>query len=216
MAKKRRYSDHSESLEVFPAFTDLMSNAFMILSLFLLLALIESYRLNYNLAKANERLQSATPILIDEKSGKFSFTSNSAKLSPQLKKYINEEKIPEIQTVLQKHDIDFIQVIGYTDSQEISRMGNLDKKLEKVAFNQEKVDVLIPGSNADLGLMRALAIIQEVEKSGKIKDIRFQAYSAAQLYDQKGNLIKFDRKDNAKLRRIEIRFIPPGQSGLSN
>ncbi|MFN9176122.1 MAG: flagellar motor protein [Synechocystis sp.] len=211
MSRQNFRHDSSESLDVFPAFTDLMSNAFMILSLFLLLALIEAYRLNHNLAKANERLQSATPILIDEKSGKFSFTSNSAKLSPDLKNYLNEKKIPEIQSILQKHDIDFIQVIGYTDSQEINRTGNLDRKLDKVTFNQEKVDVLVPGSNTDLGLMRALAIIQEIERSGKVKNIRFQAYSAGQIYDENGQLIKFDREDNPKLRRIEIRFIPHGQ-----
>ena len=211
MPRRFRETNDSESLDVFPAFTDLMSNAFMILSLFLLLALIEAYRLNHNLAKAHERLQSATPILIDEKSGKFSFTTNSAKLSPDLEKYLNEQKIPEIQNILQKHDIDFIQVIGYTDSQEINRTGNLDRKLDKVTFNQEKVDVLIPGSNTDLGLMRALAIIQEIERSGKVKGTRFQAYSAGQIYDENGKLIKFDRKNNPKLRRIEIRFIPHGQ-----
>ena len=65
MSRRIRNQKETESLDVFPAFTDLMSNAFMILSLFLLLALIESQRLNYNLAKANERLQSATPITID-------------------------------------------------------------------------------------------------------------------------------------------------------
>jgi len=215
MPRRFRETNDSEFLDVFPAFTDLMSNAFMILSLFLLLALIEAYRLNHNLSKANERLQSATPILIDEKSGEFSFTSNSARLSPDLKRYLNEKKIPEIQDVLQTHDIDFIQVIGYTDSQEINRTGNLDRKLDRVTFNEEKVDVLIPGSNTDLGLMRALAIIQEIERSGKIKGTKFQAYSAAQIYDENGNLIKFDRKDNPRLRRIEIRFIPPGQKNIN-
>ena len=53
MSRRIRNQKETESLDVFPAFTDLMSNAFMILSLFLLLALIESQRLNYNLAKAN-------------------------------------------------------------------------------------------------------------------------------------------------------------------
>jgi uncharacterized membrane protein len=51
MSRRIRNQKETESLDVFPAFTDLMSNAFMILSLFLLLALIESQRLNYNLAK---------------------------------------------------------------------------------------------------------------------------------------------------------------------
>ena len=183
----------------------------MILGLFLLLALIESYRLNYNLAKANERLQSATPILIDEQSGKFSFTPNSAKLSPQLKQYIKQKIIPTIQSIIQKHDIDFVQVIGHTDGQEINRSGNLDQKLQSVALEKKTVNELLPGSNTDLGLMRALAVIQEIEKSDQTKKVKLRAYSAAQLYDLKGDLAQLDREDNAQRRRIEVRFIPPGR-----
>ncbi|MEB3189140.1 MAG: flagellar motor protein [Snowella sp.] len=211
MSRKKRSQQETESLDVFPAFTDLMSNAFMILSLFLLLALIESYRLNYNLSKANERLQSATPILIDEQSGQFSFTPNSAKLSPQLKQYIKQKIIPTIQSIIQKHDIDFVQVIGHTDGQEINRSGNLDQKLQSVALEKKTVNELVPGSNTDLGLMRALAVIQEIEKSGQIKKVKLRAYSAAQLYDLKGDLAQLDREDNAQRRRIEVRFIPPGR-----
>lgn len=216
MARKSYLKDHERYLDVFPAFTDLMSNSFMILSFFLLLALIQSYRLNHDLAQANQSLLTAAPILIDEQSGQFSFTSNSATLSPDLKKYLNEQKIPEIVNIINNRNIDFVQVIGYTDSQEISRTGNLDKKLDSVAMNRERVDILTPGSNADLGLMRALAIVQEIEKSGKVKGIKFRAYSAAQLYDEAGNISEFDRRDNPRLRRIEIRFIPPGQSTTIN
>ncbi|WP_204250427.1 hypothetical protein [Synechocystis sp. CACIAM 05] len=93
MRRKSNYhGNEHDVLDVFPAFTDLMSNAFMILSFFLLIALIESYRLNYNLADAIKKLESAEPILIDEQSGQFSFTSNSASLSPELRKYLLEKK----------------------------------------------------------------------------------------------------------------------------
>ena len=211
MSRRIRNQKETESLDVFPAFTDLMSNAFMILSLFLLLALIESQRLNYNLAKANERLQSATPILIDEQSGQFSFTPNSAKLSPDLKTYIHKNIIPSIRDIIKKHDIESIQVIGHTDGQEINRSGNLDRNLQSVAFNKQSVEKLIPGSNTDLGLMRAIAVFQELKNSGQVEGIKLQAYSAAQLYDTKGNLAKFNRQDDSKRRRIEIRFIPPGK-----
>lgn len=211
MSRRTRNKQETESLDVFPAFTDLMSNAFMILSLFLLLALIESQRLNYNLAKANERLKSATPILIDEQSGQFSFTPNSATLSPDLKAYIHKSIIPNIQDIIKKHDIESIQVIGHTDGQEINRSGNLDRNLQSVAFNKQSVEKLIPGSNTDLGLMRAIAVFQELKNSGQVEGIKLQAYSAAQLYDAKGNLAKFNRQDDSKRRRIEIRFIPPGE-----
>jgi len=135
MSRRTRNSKETASLDVFPAFTDLMSNAFMILSLFLLLALIESQRLNYNLAKANERLQSATPITIDEKSGNFKFKSGSAELNPQLKKYVCEKIIPKIEKTIKEKEgaIDFIQVIGHTDGQSNNKASNLDQKIELIA-----------------------------------------------------------------------------------
>lgn len=208
---RTRLKNQSEPLSIYPAFTDLMSNAFMILSLFLLLALVESQRLNYQLQEAVQKLQSAAPILIDEQSGQFTFTPNSAELSPQLKQYIFTKIIPAIEENIKKHDIDFVQVIGHTDGQEINSNGNLDKQLENVALGQQSVKKLIPGSNTDLGLMRALAVVQEIERTGRLKNVKFRAYSAAQLYLPSGHLAQLNREDNPTRRRIEIRFIPPGE-----
>ena len=42
MARRSRYTEYNEDLNVWPAFTDLMSNAFMILILFLFLTIIIS------------------------------------------------------------------------------------------------------------------------------------------------------------------------------
>jgi sensor histidine kinase YesM len=42
MARRSRYTEYNEDLNVWPAFTDLMSNAFMILVLFLFLTIIIS------------------------------------------------------------------------------------------------------------------------------------------------------------------------------
>ncbi len=211
MKRRNRYIENSNSLDVYPAFTDLMSNAFMILSLFLLLALLESQRLNQNLQEANQRLQSASPIVIDEKSGQFSFISNSAELTPELQKYIINQVIPTIQETIQKHEIDFVQIIGHTDGQVISLMGNLDVILEKVAKNEQTVNKLKPGSNTDLGLMRALAVVQKIEETGQLKSVKFKAYSAGQLYLSSGELSPLNRNADANRRRIEIRFIPPGK-----
>ncbi len=211
MKRRTRSSKDSNSLDVYPAFTDLMSNAFMILSLFLLLALLESQRLNRNLQEANQRLQSASPIIIDEKSGQFTFVSNSAELTPELQKYITNQIIPTIQETIKKHEIDFVQIIGHTDGQEINSTGNLDKILEEVAKHQKAVKILKPGSNTDLGLMRALAVIQKIEETGQLKNVQFKAYSAGQLYLASGELSPINRNADANRRRIEIRFIPPGK-----
>ena len=148
-----QYQD--EELSIFQAFTDLMSNAFMIISFLLLISLLQSI----SIAK---KLESASPIIIDEKSGKFEFKSGSAELTPDLQEYI-KGKLPEIREVIKKGNIDFIQIIGHTDSQGISNTSNLDSKLTAAATGKEKINALRAGSNTDLGLMRAVAVSRRVE-----------------------------------------------------
>lgn len=206
MYRRTRTQKEPETLNIYPAFTDLMSNAFMILSLFLLLALLQSQELN-------RKLQSATPITIDEKSGNFKFKSGSAELNPQLKKYVREKVIPEIEKTIKekKGAIDFIQVIGHTDGQANNKASNLDQNIEAIANGKNTINTLNPGSNADLGLMRALAVIQEIQKTKRFNNIKFRAYSAGQLYLSSGDLAPVNRKADETRRRIEIRFIPPGK-----
>ncbi|CCI02739.1 MULTISPECIES: OmpA family protein [Microcystis] len=211
MSRRTYYRDEDKSVDVYPAFTDLMSNAFMILSLFLLLALFQSYNLISKLEEANRKLQTATPIVIDEKSGKFKFQSGSAELNPALKTYIRQRIIPAIETITKDREIDFIQVIGHTDGQGIQQTSNLDKNIESVASRKQSVKMLVPGSNTDLGLMRALAVVQEIENTGKLKNVKFRAFSAGQLYLPSGKLAAVNRDADASRRRIEIRFIPPGK-----
>ena len=80
-----------------------------------------------------------------------------------------------------------------------------------IANGKTTINTLNPGSNADLGLMRALAVIQEIQKTKRLKNIKFRAYSAGQLYLFSGNLAPINRKPDETRRRIEIRFIPPGK-----
>ncbi|WP_324283097.1 hypothetical protein VKI22_08920 [Cyanobacterium aponinum UTEX 3221] len=245
MNSRRRNQEHTEDLNINNAFTDLMSNAFMILSFFLLLIIFQLWQgkkenlflrnqtanlpkidaelkkikaennelkqVNDRLKQENKNLSSASPIIIDEKSGNFKFPSGSAELSSDLKQYIINTITPQVNKVINEQDIDFIQVIGHTDGQVIGATGNLDLTLEKVAQNQVQVGILKAGSNADLGLMRALAVVQELSQQEELKGINFRAYSAAQLYLPSGDLADVNRKEDEARRRIEIRFIPPGK-----
>ena len=86
----------------------------------------------------------------------------------------------------------------------------LDKTLETVARGTQPASKLSAGSNADLGLMRALAVVQELHKTGLQVELR--AYFAAQLYLPEARLASVDRQPDETRRRIEIRFIPPGQT----
>ena len=213
MSRRSLYTqdNQAESNSIYQSFTDLMSNAFMILCLLLLLVLFQSQKLNQDLKKANERLHSASPIVIDESSGKFKFKSGSAKLNSELKEHIAARIVPAIKKNLAEREIDFIQIIGHTDGQGNNPNSNLDKTLEEVSQGTKSVDQLKPGSNADLGLMRALAVVQELQNAG-LQNVKFRAYSAAQLYLPSGELSPVNRQADETRRRIEIRFIPPGRS----
>jgi len=204
MSRRSLYTQDDESVNIFQSFTDLMSNAFMIISFFLLLVLLQALELN-------KRLQAASPIIIDEQSGEFKFKSGSAELTPQLNGYIKTKIAPKIEEIAKEREIDFIQVIGHTDGQEINKTSNLDSTLEEVAQGRQSVTKLKPGSNGDLGLMRALSVVQALEKTGNFKNLKFRAYSAAQLYLASGELAPRDRNSDENRRRIEIRFIPPGE-----
>ncbi|PHV64364.1 hypothetical protein [Cyanobacterium aponinum] len=179
MNSRRRNQEHTEDLNINNAFTDLMSNAFMILSFFLLLIIFQLWQekkenllfknqtanlakieaelqkikaennklkqVNDRLKQENKNLSSASPIIIDEKSGNFKFPSGSAELSSDLKQYIINTITPQVNKVINEQDIDFIQVIGHTDGQVIGGTGNLDLTLEKVAQNQVQVGILKAG-----------------------------------------------------------------------
>ena len=121
MSRRSLYTSQNltESNSIYQSFTDLMSNAFMILCLLLLLVLFQSQKLNQDLKKANKKLQSASPIVIDESSGNFKFKSGSAELNLQLKNHISTKINPQINKILQEREIDFIQIIGHTDGEGI-------------------------------------------------------------------------------------------------
>lgn len=281
MGKKRKLRDYeaTENLNVWPSFTDLMANAFMIISLFLLLALFKSLFLKYaaeeteqnlsdterqvrllqreiatlenelgestsnvrQLKKASsdlqrlllssneqsrgridilqseiKRLKSAPPVVVIQDSGGFQFESGSANLPTELKSYITEDLVDRIERITQQRNLYVVEIIGHTDGQVNFGNGNLDRQLEEVAQGKQPVDSLTPGSNADLGLMRALEVVKQLqtvqEQTGRLRGVQFRPYSAAQLQLPTGEFANRDRNPDANRRRIEIRFSPLGKA----
>ena len=279
MKRKLRSSEATESLNVWPSFTDLMANAFMIISLFLLLALFKSLFLKYAadqseqnlsdterqvrllqreiatlenelgestadvrqlnqasadlrqlLLRSNERsqsqvdvlqseirrLKSAPPVVVIQDSGGFQFDSGSARLPDNLKSYITQDLVDRIERISQQRNLYVVEIIGHTDGQVNFGGGNLDQQLEAVAQGKQSVDSLKPGSNADLGLMRALEVVKQLqtvqEQTGRLKGVQFRPYSAAQLQLPSGAFADPNRNPDANRRRIEIRFSPLGKA----
>ncbi len=275
MGKRSRNIYESEGLNVWPSFTDLMSNAFMILSLFLLLVLFKSLFLKYaaeeteaNLSQTElqvrelerqvaalenesrqrrnrarqlerqfadlrdklqqrsskvsrlesevKRLKSAPPVVVIQDSGEYQFNSGSAELPDELRNYIKTELVNRIEQITKERNLYVVEIIGHTDGQvNANSPSNLDQKLEEVAKGNKSVSNLRPGSNADLGLMRALEVVkqlQEIQKNDRLPGLEFRAYSAAQLLLPSGDFAPINRKSDATRRRIEIRFSPLGKA----
>lgn len=274
--------DNLDSLNVWPSFTDLMANAFMIISLFLLLALLRSLflkltadetqlnlstseqqikllqreivsleeeinaknttveRLRQNSINLNslstnlqtlleqsnsqltiaeaelKRLKSAPPVVVIQDSGEYQFASGSATLPTELTNYITTDLVNRIEQISQQRNLYVVEIIGHTDGQvNFNSASNLDRQLEKVAQGRQSISTLVPGSNADLGLMRALEVVkqlQRVQQRGRLAGVQFRAYSAAQLQLPSGDFASSDRAPNAARRRIEIRFSPLGKA----
>lgn len=284
MSARSRRQEALEEFDIWPAFTDLMSNSFMILSFILLLAIIKPLVSINSLRATEEQLRSdnrqlqqqienaraevarnqeqirffnneirqleasvtqqrqraenaerqvrdfaaqtqklqaqlqaetqrpkAPPIIVIQETGDYQFQSGSAALPEPLNLYIRQQLVPQIEKNAEQYQIDVVEVIGHTDGQ-VNQGGvsNLDQVLENVARGNSPLTSLSPGSNADLGLMRALAVVkilQEIQqKEGRLKGLQFRPYSAAQLVTPSGNFAEINRNPDAKRRRIEIRF----------
>ncbi len=269
MRSRSRIVEREEELNLWPAFTDLMSNAFMILSLFLLLAIIKAVfietvsdanedrasQLQQELASLEEQLQRRTtrvkelegtvsglrgqvstlqsnldnrseevgeleakverlkspPVIVIRDSQERRFESGSAALSGGLESFIEEDLVAQIENFAREYEGYVVEVIGHTDGQ-VNRGGgsNLDSTLEGVANGNQPVGSLQAGSNADLGLMRALAVVKQLQQNPSLQELglKFRAYSAAQLYTPDGDYAGVNRGSEASRRRIEVRFTP--------
>ncbi|MEM7595126.1 MAG: flagellar motor protein [Cyanobacteria bacterium P01_A01_bin.83] len=285
MSKKRKLRSYeaTESLNVWPSFTDLMANAFMIISLFLLLALFKSLFLKYTaqeteqnlsdterqvrllqreiatlenelgeststvrrlnrassdleqlLLRSNQqsrrridilqseiqRLKSAPPVVVIQDSGGYQFDSGSASLPENLKDYITVDLVDRIERISRQRNLYVVEIIGHTDGQVNFGNGNLDRQLEEVAQGKQPVNSLKPGSNADLGLMRALEVVKQLQavqsQTGRLQGVQFRPYSAAQLQLPNGEFASPSRNPDANRRRIEIRFSPLGKAETIN
>lgn len=209
MARRSRYTEYNEDLNVWTAFTDLMSNAFMILVLFLFLTIIISQI-------SGKKSTDTPPIIVIKDEGAYRFASGSAEISQEMLNYILKQIVPEIETRTKEYGINVVEIIGHTDGQANAQVtSNLDVNLENVVSGNIPVRNLQAGSNADLGLMRALSVVKALRdiqtKENRLSGLSFRAYSAAQLILPNGQFAAIARQDDVTRRRIEIRFTRLGE-----
>jgi len=209
MRYRNRRATVEEELNVWPSFTDLMSNAVMILLLLLLFILLKPYL--KGAGDDGPAPNEAPPFLVIPDAGSYRFSSGSAEIPSTLDRKIRQDFITKIEENVKKYKINLIEVIGHTDGQPNGTVrSNLDQELSKVANGQQQLSRLYPGSNADLGLMRALAVVKLFKNlqqdQGRLPGVKFRAYSSAQLTLPNGEFAPNDPAPNSERRRIEIRF----------
>jgi outer membrane protein OmpA-like peptidoglycan-associated protein len=153
----------------------------------------------------------------------FKFESGSAEFTEAFSKAFNASPdLNRLAEIVRDYKVDVIEVIGHTDADwnpENKIVSNLDKRLgEAISALPGDISTLKDieyGSNADLGLVRAIAVRQLIRKrledSNLAHDVQVRCYSAAQSVIPgvsapsrseyfKPNMPEADR------RRIEIRF----------
>jgi len=176
----------------------------------------EVSQLQKQLENAREAL-SNTPesppiIILSEQNQHYRFAVGSAEISPSFQKALDQRIIPLLEKQSQQCNCDAIEVIGHTDSLPVnSGRSNLDEKLIG-AFSQEETPNLVPGSNLDLGMMRALSIVRyfkQAQREGRLKEIEyFLPYSAGQMLTPNHTLdTSSETRENEGRRRIEMRLL---------
>jgi outer membrane protein OmpA-like peptidoglycan-associated protein len=153
---------------------------------------------------------------LDEVKG-FRFDPGSADLTPDFKEKLEGDVLSKIKEVVQNYGIEVLEIVGHTDGKSVSSPdGNLDKSLNDLQLDlidHKFVPSLKAGSNADLGLMRALSVasylhdLTSLSEDPQIRSLVFRTYSAAQLIDPKEDVIRgAPDLDIGERRRIELRF----------
>ena len=162
------------------------------------------------LTKLRDRLlalKNETPPIINltEKDPRFRFASGSAILSDDFKDGLLS-LLPRLDRLAEKYDCDMIEVVGHTDNmplkKSLSSMDGMDAKPGKTRA----------GSNVDLGMLRAISVMRELEQArqqqDKLQNIAYiLPYSAGQFISVDSKLVwgKSPQGDHTR-RRIEIRL----------
>ena len=145
------------------------------------------------------------------------FSSGSATLTPDFETDLASGGFQEIAAEILKRNrdgrraVDTLEIIGHTDGVPIARQGNLDAMLPVLLDGDSSgFERLSPGSNNDLGLLRALAIktawhqfVARHPERSRLDAIAVRTYSAGQtLPVSEGGY----RAEDARSRRIELRL----------
>lgn len=176
--------------------TDMLTNTLLILCLFIAVT---------TLARA---MNAKPPSINLEDSNKYRFPSGSFVLTGDFRSALKDEAVPQIKRTIRCYGSDSIELVGHTDGTPAGGSSNLDRLLGERTTQQGGLKRLTAGSNTDLGLLRALAVKNEIEtllgRAGE--GISYRALSGGSLIGKSGSIDPATNKSDKSRRRIEIRF----------
>jgi hypothetical protein len=162
-------------------------------------------------------------IQISEQKEEYRFASGSSWMAPKFINGLTGNEFARLaQEIVERQQpgrvkVDTLEIIGHTDGEPLARGGNLDVRLPEVlAGKAGLIYSLIPGSNNDLGLLRALAVREQWERfiqthpeRDALMKIQVRCYSAGQTVlpePVEGATAQTFKQPNPKARRIEMRL----------
>jgi outer membrane protein OmpA-like peptidoglycan-associated protein len=150
------------------------------------------------------------PIVRLSDAADYRFETGSYSIGGKFKRMLITEQLPEIRRVIKCYGIDTVEVVGHTDATPNQGVSNLDsfQSRKESLFSKRQIQ---SGSNADLGLLRAISVEQLLKENLKkqFPDIEYRSYSASSFIDPDGSSKSIRSKSPSSQqskRRIEVRF----------
>lgn len=167
------------------------------------------------------QLHDKPPIIqISEQKEQYRFESGSSEMGPEFVDSLRKNEFARLsdEIIARQQEgrvkVDTLEIIGHTDGAAVSRAGNLDQKLpDLLAGGDVDMSAFSPGSNNDLGLLRALSVRRQWQsyiatRPGQaiLKSINVRCYSAGQTVPPSPQGTNDYRSSNSAARRIEMRL----------
>lgn len=148
------------------------------------------------------------PPMITLGSDEFRFLTSSAELSPAFRTRLETDIAQQVRDLLEQYDVDVVEVVGHTDEQPIrsTQQSTLDTLAIPVLNGEVPITELKPVDNAGLGLARAIAVANVLERELGATGVKIVPLSGAQLV-LPGDTVSngLNPNDDRNRRRIELR-----------
>lgn len=157
----------------------------------------------------SERGHNWPPIISLSEADGYFFASGSASLPSQFQSALHSKVVPKLLQMLDRYDVNVIEVVGHTDEQPVGkRWSNLDKVLVPYLLGQLGENRISPADNAGLGLSRAVSVSKVLINHPDLASFKILPLSGAQLIDIDDSLAGDSTGAPLSMkerRRIEIR-----------